>query len=312
MMCGLLLAAFSGSSSHAAITDDELSQMRAQQARETDEETQPTPGFRIAPIPREVESAPVSFGDADLGEQWILKGEPKYDPFLLFGDVAGFQTSNAALTKSNTMSDFFMVARVGASYQPRFSDTLQGEVTVSQALFRYSDLDALDFDSTNVGAGLTYIAAQLWNVAFFTRYNYTYLSDDGIGDQIFQSNSITLGAQKSFVFTRSHYAYAGVSGLFGWSNPRFSQRNEFALYGGYHMFLTRALEFDSYANVSYYDYTGSRSDFNGSLNLALRYNFTKWLSVTGSFSMALDRSNQSVFDYNVYNGGLGLSVMARF
>jgi hypothetical protein len=266
----------------------------------------------MVPPPRETETAPLSFGDADIGEQWILKELPKYEAFLLFGDVAGFGTSNAALTKENTLSDWFMVARVGASYQPRFSETLQGELTVSQAFFRYNEYDALDFDSTNVGAGLTYIATSLWNAAFFGRYNYTYLSNEDFGDQIFDSHSITFGAQKSFLFTRSHYAYLGYSSVFSWADPYATQRNEHGLYGGYHMFVTRDLEFDAYTRVAWYDYTQDRNDFNGILNLAIRYNFTEWLNVTASFSTAVDRSDQSRFDYNVFNGGGGIQLNARF
>ncbi len=234
------------------------------------------------------------------------------ESFLLFGDISGFATSNAALTKENTLSDWFMVARVGASYQPRFSDTLQGELTVSQAFFRYNDYDVFNFNSTNVGAGLTKIATKLWNIAFFGRYNYTYLSNNDFGEQIFDSHSITIGAQKSFLFTRSHYAYIGYSSVFAWSDPYATQRNEHGLYGGYHMFVTRDLEFDSYARAAWYNYTQDRNDFNSTLNLALRYNFTDWLNMTASFSMAIDRSDQSRFDYNVFNGGAGVQLNARF
>ncbi len=61
-----------------AQTDEELSRRRAEQARETDDEQESAPGFRMAPPPRETVTAPVSFGDADIGEQWILKELPKY------------------------------------------------------------------------------------------------------------------------------------------------------------------------------------------------------------------------------------------
>jgi hypothetical protein len=121
--------------------------------------------------------APSSPGDADLGEQVLLKRQDKATPFSAFANLSGFYTNNAALTNAARVDDFFFVGEVGVSYQPRFTAELLGEITVREADFRYARYDALDFESLNAGAGLTYTPHYLGGIALSARYNYNRLTD---------------------------------------------------------------------------------------------------------------------------------------
>src|SRR5204862_4132954 len=58
-------------------------------------------------------------GDADLGEQQILKRVEGYQPFTISAGAPFYWTSNVALTRSGEQSDFVVAPAVAAFYEPR-------------------------------------------------------------------------------------------------------------------------------------------------------------------------------------------------
>ena len=102
---------------------------------------------------------PSSPGDRDLGEQWLLKPEEKERPLILVGDIAGYATNNVALTENGTHKDQFIVGQIAASYQPKIAENLLAEITFRQAFIRYHQFTELNFDSQDMGAGLTCLDA---------------------------------------------------------------------------------------------------------------------------------------------------------
>lgn len=256
--------------------------------------------------------APSSPGDPDLGEQVILKRREKVRPFTLSADVSGFFTNNAALTNEFKVDDFFLAAQAAVSYQPRITSSLFGEVTVRQGFFRYAQYDELDFDSLNVGGGLTYVLRPLWNTALSVRYNYNRLTDGSEHDEFFRNHTVTVGLLKTFELSKAHYLYAGASAIFAWSDPKPAERDEYGIFGGYRVNLTRALAADAYYRLAYFDYSGGRDDWNQTLAVALRCNLTRALSVSASASLGFNNSNQNVFDYDVFNAGLSVAGSVSF
>lgn len=212
---------------------------RAEQARRNGERLpaqDQVSGIMGSMIRDEVPSSP---GDPDLGEQVILKKREKPTPFSIAADVSGFYTTNAALTDVAEEDDFFLVGQVAASYQPRLANALFGEITVRQSAYRYSKLDELDFESFNIGAGVTYVAQPLWGLAFSARYNFNRLTDGSEHDEFFKNQTLTLGVLKVFELSKAHSVYAGYSTIFGWSDPVAPQRDEHGLFIGYRANLTR-------------------------------------------------------------------------
>lgn len=258
------------------------------------------------------DEAPPSPGDPDLGEQAILKRRERLRPFTLSADVSGFYTSNAALSDTNTVDDFFLAAQAAVSYQRPITSSLFGEMTVRQALFRYAEFAELDFESLNLGGGLTYVLRPLWNTAFSVRYNYNRLTDGDEHDEFFRNHTVTLSLLKTFELSKAHYIYAGASSLFAWSDPRPAERDEYGVFVGYRVNLTRALTADAYYRFAFFDYTGGRDDWNQTLAVGLRCNFTRWLSVSASASLGFNDSNRNVFDYEVFNTGLGVAASVSF
>jgi hypothetical protein len=99
-------------------------------------------------------------GDADLGEQQILKRVQKYQPFTISAGVPFYWTSNVALTRSNEQSDFVVAPAAAAFYEPRITQNLYGLIDVREQLFYYDRFDEFNFGSFDLEAGLRYLVPQ--------------------------------------------------------------------------------------------------------------------------------------------------------
>lgn len=265
--------------------------------------------------------APSSPGDDDLGLQQILSRRDKYKAFTIFGDVSGFYTSNAFLTKNNTQGDAYVVGQVGGVWQPQIVGNLFGEINLRQQFYRYDQFSILDFNSLNTGGGLSYLLQDFGEVLVSLKYNYNRLSPGETTAAFYESHTITPGAQKIFSFSRAHFAYVGWNSAIQFTDPYSSntapanaiQRDEHSLFAGYNVKLTRALTAQAYYRLSYYDYAfGGRDDLNQTASLGVSYNFTDWVALYASFSANFNNSNKSVFDYTSTTSGGGLSLRYRF
>ena len=58
--------------------------------------------------------------------------------------------------------------------------------------------------------------------------------------------------------------------------------------------------------------TGGRTDVSEILSLGASYRVRDWLTISALTSFVANQSNQNVFEYEVFNGGGGVSVSWRF
>ncbi len=258
--------------------------------------------------------APPSPSDSDLGEQRVLVPDSRYKAFTIFANASEFYTSNAALSSSSPQGDWLTAVQLGASWLPRISGNLFGEATVMQQFFRYADLSGLSFNSLDVGGGLIYVLRDLEDLSFFARYNWNMLTDAEASDSIFQQQTIRMGLQKPFVFSRAHSAVVSFQtdlNLGGF--PDYSLRNRFALLGGYQANLTRHIQANLFYQIAYLPFAEiSRRDWNQILSAALSYKFNEQFSINGSISASFNESNDNFFTYSVLNTGAGISALFKF
>jgi hypothetical protein len=247
-----------------------------------------------------------------LGDQVILKHHEKDQPFSTFVNLSGFYTNNAALTDAARVEDYFFVGDVGVSYQPRITRDLVAEFTARQAIFRYARYDVLDFESLNLGAGLTYVVRPLGGIALTARYNFNRLIDGQEHNEFFKNQTLSLGVIKSVELSKAHSLYAGYSSVLGWSDPVAPQRDEHGIFLGYHVNLTRSPSSDVFYRGAYFDYLKDRGDWNQSLSFSIKWQPSPWFNVSGSASGGFNNSNRNVFDYEVFNGGIALSASLAF
>ena len=258
--------------------------------------------------------APPSPSDEDLGEQRLLVPDARYKSLTLFANASEFYTGNAALTNGGAQGDWFTALQFGGSWVPRIKGSLFGEVSVLQQLYRYAEFSNLSFNSLDVGGGLIYAFRDLGDLSAFARYNYNLLTDASASNSIFYQQTIRLGLQKPFVFSRAQSATVGLQtdlNLDGW--PDYALRNRFALLLGYQANLTRKLQASLFYQLAYFPFLDAdRRDWNQILGAGLAYNFAPWFSVNASVSASFNDSNENFYTYNVLNTGAGVSAVLRF
>lgn len=258
--------------------------------------------------------APPSPADDDLGEQRLLVPDSRYKSLTLFANASEFYTTNAELTNGGVQGDWFTALQFGATWLPRIAGNLYGEVSALQQLYRYADLSGLSFNSLDLGAGLIYVFRDFGDLSVFARYNYNLLTNASASESIFYQQTIRMGLQKPFVFSRAHSATIAFNtdlNLDGW--PDYALRNRFALLAGYQANLTRRLQANLFYQIAYFPFLDTnRRDWNQILSAGLAYNFTPWFSLNASVSASFNDSSDNFYTYDVLNTGAGVSAMLKF
>jgi signal transduction histidine kinase len=251
-------------------------------------------------------------GDESFGNQIILKNQERRRLYTVFADVSAFHTNNVDLTPSGTRSDTFLASSVGVAWRPAIRQDLIADLSAGTSLFRYDRATELDFEKLWAGAGVSWAVPRAAGIIAFGRYDFTEVLDAS-SRELLQDHTLSVGAQKIFVFGRSHYLATGLTGILGFSRPSTEQRDQVAIHGAYHLQITRSLDVDliyRYA-VQFYNDDG-RIDRNQTLSLAMGVAATHWLRVTGAISAARNDSNESASEYDVFNLGGGLKLEFTF
>jgi hypothetical protein len=309
-MCALALSAFVEQGTAQTSADVDRAQLFRAQAQT---EAPFTPA--ISPTGVDDGHAAASPNDADLGTQEILKRAEEYRPFTVALAAPFFYTSNVMLTRDDEVSDFLVTPAVGLFYQPRLTRTLYGLIDVHQQFFYYNRLNRFDFGSFDAQAGLTYYLPQLHNLVLYGRYDFNRLTfSDRIEDDFFSSHSINLGAEIPFQFGRAQQVSVGGNVNVDFAADRETpRRNDYEAFIGYSVHVSRWFSLDTAARVAVRDYYGDdRTDVAWVLAAGANYRLTKWWTASAISTFAANRSNQSIFDYNVVNLGGAISLSFGF
>jgi hypothetical protein len=248
-----------------------------------------------------------------FGVQQMLRESERLRLFRAFADVSAFVTNNVALTRTDPVTDSFLIATFGFELRRPLPRGFQIESTLRVATFRYNEFRQLDFNSVDVGGGVSYHSERLGGIDLFARYNFNALIGAEADEAFFKNHTVTVGAQKAVPFSQAHYAFFGVAGQLGFADPKVAERSELSAFAGYHLQATRNLQADllyRYAHLIYSE--GGRIDRNQTVSLALRYRLTDWLTASASVFVGRNQSNQEVFDYDLANGGGGLTLSIQF
>jgi len=250
--------------------------------------------------------------DDSFGAQMILKNQERLRSFVLTGGVSFVYTNNVALTRRAERHDVFGIVDAGLGWTRRLTSELEGNFAARASIFRYDRTTDLDFQNLGFGAGLSWTPGSLGGANIFARYDFTELLDRH-GDQILMEHALTLGVQKNLALGRSHGFVLGISGTVAFSDPAAAQREQLGAFISYHLQLTRKWETDLLYRPALHFYTASdRIDLNQIVSWNLRYRFTDWADLNASFIYGLNRSDHSVFDYDVIMTGAALALSLRF
>jgi hypothetical protein len=262
-------------------------------------------------------------GDADLGEQQILKRVEEYKPFTISAGAPFYWTSNVALTRSGEQSDFVVAPAVAAFYEPRITSTLYGLIDVREQLFYYDQFDNFNFGSFDFEVGFRYLVPQWHNLLLRLEYDYNRLTEKNSFAAFFQNHAFIIDASVPFQFGRAQTLTLGIdlnisaaadeSGQPPNINAISAQRSDYAAYVGYSAVLTRSFFINAVGTLvvrQYYE--GDRADISEILALTANYRVNKYLTVSAVSTLAASQSNQSVFDYEVANLGGAVALQVKF
>jgi hypothetical protein len=263
-------------------------------------------------------------GDADLGEQQILKRVEGYQPFTISAGAPFYWTSNVALTSSGEQSDFVVAPAAAAFYEPRITSTLYGLIDVREQLFYYDRFDNFNFGSFDFEVGLRYIVPQWHNLLLRVEYDYNRLTEKNSFAAFFQNHGFILNAEIPFRFGRAQQLALGAAANISAAAEESGQppppatsisarRNDYEVYLGYSVILARSFFVNAVGRIVVRDYwEGDRTDVSEILALTANYQVNKYLTVSAVSTLAANQSNQSVFDYEVANVGGAVALAVKF
>ncbi len=273
-----------------------------------------TPPGRVTSSGVDQNYAAASPNDTDLGEQAILKRVEQYQPFTLETGVPIYYTSNVALVDRGRVSDVIIAPVIGVTYAPKFQKTLYGEFTVRQQFFYYQDLSSFNFASTDVLAGLAYYVPELNNLSLRANIDYNRLTGTDNFDDFFSNVALNVSAEVPFRIGRAQQVSVGANANVSlYANPSPPRRNDFGVYAGYTVNLTRSLSLNASGNLVVRPYdSGGRTDVSEILALSANYRIRDWLTISAISSFVANQSNRSAFDYQVFNIGGGITFSWKF
>ena len=259
------------------------------------------------------ETVATSPNDPDLGEQAILKRSERYRAFTVYASTPISYTSNVALVSTGEQDDLLFTPNFGVIYAPKFTPTLYGNFSIGQQFFHYDQFSELDFGSLDVRAGVTYIVPRLHNLLLRADYGYNRLTSDGY-DEFFSNHSLNFAAELPFRIGRAQQISVGADASISIAaSPDEPARHDVSPFVAYAVNVSRDLTLAAVGRVAWREYAeGDRSDVSGILALTATYRFTPWFSANAIATFATSDSNQDVFDYDVINLGLALSLAAKF
>jgi hypothetical protein len=279
--------------------------------------TQPGSPFAPEVTPNGVQQgeAAASPNDTDLGEQQILKRVEEYQPFTASVAAPFYYTSNVALTHRGVRGDFLVAPVAGVFYEPRITRTLYAFIDVRQQFFYYNRYNSFDFGSFDAEAGLIYSLPQFHNLILRGEYDFNRLTfSDRILDEFYSNHSLIASAELPLRIGRAQQLSLGTDvNISVGADHESPRRNDYGVFLGYSVFLTRSFSLDSVGRVVVRDYYhGDRTDVSEILAVSANYRLTNWWTASVISSFAASQSNHSVFSYNVANVGGAIALSAKF
>ncbi len=261
--------------------------------------------------PSESTAAP----DDAFGAQFLLKETPRIKPVTVTLEVSPQYTSNVALSQRDPLGDTFLAAICGVGWRRAISPTLSLDADLRGTIYRYDRYRALDFQSLVAASQLTYTPRRLRNTSLYAFYSFTQLTERDFGDAFFDQHAVGAGIQRTFPISQAHGFSVGASAMWTWTDPAATKRDEYSLFLAYRAALTRRVSLNAAYRAALYVYPDAaveRNDLNHALSLGIRYDFNEWSHLNIGASATFNRSDEAVFDYDVWNIGGTLGVRMSF
>lgn len=253
-------------------------------------------------LDEEKQFAPESEGDADLGEQFILKRYSDRVPVRFKLETGAFWSDNIASSSFAEADDWYWATRAEVSWRPKLGNNLFFDSYIQHDIYRY-DVSGLDFDSTEIGLGIVKIFPDLGDLVTFARYEYEHIDAEAFfgGDTSSHYHRIHIGAHRNFLSTAKHTAYIAADANFDLdADPGFTERHEYAAHLGYSWHPTDKLTATAFYRFAWLDYQNvSREDEFQTLGVELAYTISESIELKTSLVYG-ENDSDTPFGFNDY------------
>lgn len=259
--------------------------------------------------------APASPGDADIGQQLILKRNEKTETFTVLLDSGYFFTDNAAQVHNGARDDWFYAGGGAFSWQPRITKRLYGNLSVAQHWYRYDEFSVLDYESGEGIAGIIVLMPEVWNTIWHVNYFYQRITQGIDSSAIYDTHNVNAGVQKTMFLNRRNSVNLGLLASVALdASPTELRRNEYFAAIGWNYKIRHSMLLSLSYRLLNYDYLNfdGRRDWNNNFSAALVYRPWDWMEFAGTWNYTLNSSNKEAFSYNVQLAGPAVSVRMRF
>ncbi len=248
--------------------------------------------------------------DEEIGRQFLLKRRAGVPQFAANGDVQYHYTSNRLLTDTDAKGDGVLVGTAGASWNPTWIKDITGSVFARQQFFRYNTETAIDFDATSVGFNAGTRVEPWFNLS--GGYSWTRLVSCETDDEFYKEGDLSLVLHRVHVFNQRLVLPYGYTFDFFHASPDEFTRCTHGLFAGVNWALTAKLLVQFIYRLQIENYLSeNRDDLANILSASVTYTFTPWASARIFTSFNANESNIDR-DYNVFNSGIGASLVWRF
>ncbi|HWM24947.1 MAG TPA: hypothetical protein VNP98_08980 [Chthoniobacterales bacterium] len=244
--------------------------------------------------------------DPELGDINLVSRAPRPKMFTFSTLQTLNYSSNAFLTRDNTLDDFFWNGGVGASFVPYATRNFTPRLSLGQSWFRYEDFPELDFDSQTLALDLKYDLDRndTWSVIGSYAVARLYSPDDATGE--FYRYGFLNASISRFSQIGSAPFYLNVTGGAYWrhGDPSASDRvsgyfNVAAIYN-----ICEKVQLWGFTRPEVQHYThdlsgSSRDDFNVTVGASLIWNPQDYLSVGTTVSYVGNFSTVGVRRYDL-------------
>ncbi|MCB1098616.1 MAG: hypothetical protein KDN22_23795 [Verrucomicrobiae bacterium] len=262
-------------------------------------------------------SSPVT-GIDDYGEQEILVRVDDWQPWS-FGSSLGYEyQTNAALGTKTEVEDFLF--RESASGRGTFSvsDTMYIDAGLQQQLYRYEDLDLLDFDRLDTDAGILWVLPQslpswLAGAVLTLKGDWYRMSQAGdFSEELFSNAGVSAGLLKSIALGRNQsLLLSGTADVSLYASDDVARRHEYAALAAWQARWSPRWESSIFVRAALYDYK-AHDDWNTTIAASVDYRLTSWCRLGISSNLIFNASDVDAFDYENVGVGANLRMAVRF
>lgn len=230
----------------------------------------------------------------------------KPEQFLLSLETSGFFTSNAALVPGPERSDWVGRPGLRGAWFPKLSDDINLLAMAGYSLWRYADLQELDFDDFSGQIGLQYNRGRGQLPGGMSRLNgslqYRYqrlMSPWNWGSRLYETHFLEAGLRQAWALGSSVTAWVGGNTAFSVEGaPGAFRRHEHSAQVGALWQISPRLSLTGLYRFAWFDYAEvSRDDLNHLVFLGLGCQVTNALRADFYVSGIFNHSDVNAFDY---------------